>query len=172
MENGVTVRRFRVRQRDTTRFDAVNNKLMRGQQVSREEEQIFVDNMVNSLGLCEYIRQHREEYVFLFIPYMFGTTYWGIRECADRAILIPCLHDEPYARMTVFRQMCQSVRGLVFNSATEKDLAENLYDLDRDRLIVTGVPVTCDWSSDPIRFKQKYGLSKFPSLRGRAIDKE
>jgi glycosyltransferase involved in cell wall biosynthesis len=167
VENGVIVRRFKVRQRDTARFDAVNYKLMHNQPVSAGEEQVFIDNMVNSTRLCEYIRQHREEYVFLFIPYMFGTTYWGIRECADRAILIPCLHDEPYARMTIFRQMCQSVRGLFFNSATERDLAENLYDLDRDRLIVTGVPVTCDWSSDPIRFKQKYGLSKFLLYAGR-----
>lgn len=167
VEGGVTVRRFKVRRRDTARFDAVNYKLMHNQPVTPEEEQIYVTEMINSPGLYKYIRQHREEYVFLFMPYMFGTTYWGSRECPERAILIPCLHDESYARMNVFREMCESVRGLLFNSAAEKSLAEDLCNLNPERLIVTGEPVNCDWTSNARRFRQKHGLSDFFLYAGR-----
>src|SRR5262249_43180682 len=153
--------------RDVKRFDAVNYKLMHNQPTTPEEEQIYVTEMINSPGLYEYIREHREQYVFLFMPYMFGTTYWGSRECPERAILIPCLHDESYARMHVFHQMCESVRGLLFNSAVEKSLAEQLYDLDPERLIVAGEPVNCDWTSKPQSFRRKYGLSDFFLYAGR-----
>jgi glycosyltransferase involved in cell wall biosynthesis len=167
VEGGLPVRRFKVRRRDTERFDAVNHKLMHNRPVTPEEEQIYVTEMINSPGLYRYIRQHREEYVFLFMPYMFGTTYWGSRECPERAILIPCLHDESYARMNVFREMCASVRGLLFNSAAEKSLAEGLYNLNPDRLIVAGEPVNYDWTSNPRRFRQKHGLSDFFLYAGR-----
>jgi glycosyltransferase involved in cell wall biosynthesis len=167
IESGVPVRRFKVRQRDVKRFDAVNYKLMHNQPITPEEEQIFVTELINSPDLYQYIREHREQYVFLFMPYMFGTTYWGSRECPERAILIPCLHDEAYARMSVFHKMCEGVRGLLFNSAAEQSLADRLYNLDPKRLIVAGAPVNCDWTSNPQGFHRKYALSNFFLYAGR-----
>jgi hypothetical protein len=167
VEGGVVVRRFRVRQRHTARFHEVNYKLMHEIPLTTKEEETFVTEMINSPKLCKYIRKHHREYVFLFIPYMFGTTYWGSRECPDGAILIPCLHDEAYARMLVFRSICERARGLVFNSTAERRLAERLYSLDPERLRVAGVPVNCDRQSNPQRFRSKYGMSDFFLYAGR-----
>ena len=167
VEGGVVVRRFRVRQRHAARFHEVNYKLMHEIPVTTKEEDTFVTEMINSPNLCKYIRKHRREYVFLFIPYMFGTTYWGSRECPDGAILIPCLHDEAYARMRVFRTMCERARGLIFNSIEERRLAERLYSLHPERLRVAGVPVNCNWQSNPQRFRSKYAMSDFFLYAGR-----
>ena len=167
IEGGVVVRRFRTRSRDAAKFDTVNSKLMQNQNVTPDEELTFMTEMASSPALCEFIAAHRQEYVFLFLPYMFGTTYWGIRTCPERSILIPCLHDESYARMNLIRQMAESARGLVFNSAAEKRLAERLYKLDSDRLAMLGAPVNCGWSADPQRFRRKYGLSNFFLYAGR-----
>jgi glycosyltransferase involved in cell wall biosynthesis len=167
VEHGVTVRRFRVRQRDTAAFDRVNCKLMHNIPVTPAEEQMYLTEMINSPDLYEFIRRHRNEYVFLFIPYMFGTTYWGSQACPERSVLIPCLHDEPYARMQVFQRMCESVRGLFFNSREEKRLADRLYCLDQDSLAVVGSPVDCAWSADAQRFRKQYGLSDFLLYAGR-----
>jgi len=123
--------------------------------------------MINSPRLYQFIGDHREDYVFLFIPYMFGTTYWGSQVCPERSVLIPCLHDESYARMHVVQRMCESVRGLLFNSAAEKRLAERLYRLDPQCLAVVGEPVDCSWSADPHRFQKKYGLTDFFLYAGR-----
>src|ERR1035438_8114541 len=167
LEGGIPVRRFPVRVRDVVRFDQVNYKLMHNLPVTPEEEQVFVTEMINSPALCEYIASHRNEYVFLFVPYMFGTTYWGSMVCPERSILIPCLHDEAYARMQPFRGMCERVRGLIFNSAEEQRLAQRIYSLDPERLAVLGVPVNCGWKSDPRRFRKKYGISDFFLYAGR-----
>ncbi len=167
VEGGVTVRRFQVRQRDTAGFDQVNYKLMYNQPVTSAEEQVFVTEMINSPRLYEFIADRQAEYVFLFIPYMFGTTYWGSRVCPERSVLIPCLHDESYAHMHVMQQMCEAARGLVFNSAEEKRLAERLYRLDPQRMAAVGVPVECGWSADAQRFRKKYGLSDFFLYAGR-----
>jgi glycosyltransferase involved in cell wall biosynthesis len=166
LEGGVPVRRFPVRPRDVARFDQVNYKLMHNMPVTPEEEQVFVVEMINSPALCDYISRHRDE-VFLFVPYMFGTTYWGSMVCPGRSIAIPCLHDEAYARMQPFRDMCERVRGLIFNSLEEQRLAQRLYSLDPDRLAVVGVPVDCAWNSDPQRFRRKYGISDFFLYAGR-----
>ena len=135
--------------------------------VAPEEEQVFMNEMINSPALYEYIDRHRSEYVFLFIPYMFGTTYWGSMVCPERSILIPCLHDESYARMQLIRQMCERVRGLLFNSVQEEHLAQSLYNLDPERVAVVGEPVPCAWTSDPVRFQQKYAISDFFLYAGR-----
>ena len=68
-ESGLTIRRFPVRTRDTKAFDGVNRKLMEGKRISAEDERIFLEEMVNSPRLMEYLRTHGAEYdVILFIP--------------------------------------------------------------------------------------------------------
>jgi glycosyltransferase involved in cell wall biosynthesis len=166
-EDGVPVRRFRVRQRNTVIFDRVNYKLMHNQPLTSADEDVFMAEMINSPGLYQFMADHRQEYVFLCIPYMFGTTYWGSSVCPERSVLIPCLHDEAYARMRIVRQMCESVRGLVFNSGHERRLAERLYSLIPGRAVVAGAPVDCEWRADPQRFRAKYGLSDFFLYAGR-----
>jgi glycosyltransferase involved in cell wall biosynthesis len=167
VEAGVTVRRFPVRQRDTATFDQVNYKFMHNLAVTASEERVYMAEMINSPRLYKFIADHQEEYAFLFIPYMFGTTYWGSQVCPERSVLIPCLHDESYARMHLIRQMCESVRGILFNSAAERQLAETLYRLDPRRMSVVGEPVDCTWTADPTRFRKKYGVSDFLLYAGR-----
>ena len=77
---------------------------MDGKQISPKEEQIFVEEMVNSPQLYEYMRDTADEYgLFVFIPYMFGTTYYGMQVCPEKSVLIPCFHDEAYVYMRLFR---------------------------------------------------------------------
>jgi len=166
-EGGVPVRRFRVRRRDTALFDGVNYKLMHNMPRTSAEEETFMQEMINSSDLYRFIAEHRDEYVFLFIPYMFGTTYGGSRVSPERSILVPCLHDESYARMQIVRRMCESVAGLLFNSVPEKLLADRLYTLNPEREVVVGAPVDCDWRADARRFQAKYGLSRFFLYAGR-----
>ena len=87
----IVVRRFPVRRRDTAAFDRVNRKLMQGQRLSLQEEQTFVEEMVNSPQLYEYMLDSSDDYsLYVFIPYMFGTTYFGMQICPEKSVLIPC----------------------------------------------------------------------------------
>ena len=85
--NGITIRRFKVRKRDTAAFDAVNLKLMNKTPVTAEEEDTFLREMVNSPDLYEYMREKTDAYsLFVFIPYMFGTTYNGAQVCPEKSV--------------------------------------------------------------------------------------
>ena len=166
---GVPVRRFPVRQRDVKAFDQVNYKLMNNIPISYEEEEIFLREMVNSVELEEYIEKHVDEYsLFVFTPYMFGTTYYGIQRCLEKAVLIPCLHDESYAYMKHFKEVFPKVLGMAFLSEVEYELAHRLYDLSAVNTWVLGTGVETDIVTDANRFRGKYGiLSPFIVYAGR-----
>lgn len=156
---GIPVRRFKVKKRDTGVFDAVNAKLMKNELISIKEEEAFIENMVNSTDLYEYIASHSNEYsFFVYIPYMFGTTYFGIRACPEKAVLIPCFHDEAYAYMTRFREAFAVVRGMIFNARPELELAERLYDTSNVSKILMGIGMDTDISGDAERFRKKSGI--------------
>jgi glycosyltransferase involved in cell wall biosynthesis len=167
VECGLRVRRFPVRTRDVATFDRVNAKLMSHAPVSEAEEQVFVTEMVNSPELYQFIWEHRNAYVYLFIPYMFGTTYHGARVCPERSVLIPCLHDESYAHMRVFKAMFRSVRGALFLSEEEAAVARSLYGMEPDRMRVVGTPVDGTWTGDAARATAKYALKNFLLYAGR-----
>ncbi len=160
-EAGIPVRRFRVRKRDTAAFDAVNLKLMQGRLLAREEEEVFCREMVNSPDLYDFIREHGEDYsLFVFIPYMFGTTYYGCQVWPEKSILIPCLHRESYAYMKCFRSSFTKVAGMVFNAEPERLLAEKLYEVQGKGFVTFGLGMDTDWTADGERFRKKYGITE------------
>lgn len=156
--DGVPVHRFRVRRRDAVQFDQINWKLLHGASISAEEESRFLNQMINSEPLYRYIKRHQNEYLFFFTPYLFSTTYYGVLAAPDRALVIPALHDEPYARMGVYRQMFEAARGLLFLSSPEMALAQQLYGIPEERCWLVGAGVDTDVQDDAAAFRQKYGL--------------
>ena len=161
-EGGLKIQRFSVRERNKAAFDAVNYKLLHGQKrLSGEDEKIYINEMVNSPDLYQYIREHKDEYsVFAFIPYMFGTTYFGIQECFEKAVMIPCFHDESYAYLRCFRRVYPKAAGMAFHAKPERKLAEKLYDLRNVRLLDAGSGMDVDLTFDKERFCKKYKIKE------------
>lgn len=159
--NGIMVRRFKVRKRCEERFHKVNYKFMNGLPVSLEEEDIFLQEMVNSDDLYDYMRVHTADYaLFIFIPYMFGTTYFGAQVCPSKTVLIPCLHDESYAYMERFKQLYPNIAGMIFHARPEMELAQNLYDLKNVQVGNLGEGVNTDINGIGKRFVEKYHLKE------------
>ena len=117
VEDGITVRRFKVRKRNVDAFNQVNIKLMHNEKITDDEEKIFINEMVNSPDLYKYISKHQAEYdLFVYIPYMFGPTYFGCKACPEKSVLIPCFHEEAYIYLNIFKEMFSKVRGMIFNA--------------------------------------------------------
>jgi glycosyltransferase involved in cell wall biosynthesis len=165
--NSVPVRRFPVRPRNTQAFDAVNFRLMHNLPLSAEEEAVFMREMIHSPAMYDFIRNHGEDRIFLFIPYMFGTTYAGSAIHPERSVLIPCLHDESYAYLSYYRQMFRRVRGVAFLTQTELNLARRLYEMQADTPVLVRGGVDTAFESHAERFVAKYGHKHFLLYVGR-----
>lgn len=156
---GITVRRFEVRKRDTAAFDSVNRKFIECIPVTKEEEEIFLREMVNSPKLYDYIEKHKDEYhCFIYTPYMFGTTYYGAKTCPEKTVLIPCFHNEGYFYMESYRDVFEKVAGMIFNAYPEEALARENMDLYKVKLATLGTGVEIDISGDEDRFRSKYNI--------------
>ncbi len=166
--NGITVRRFPVRKRNGEVFNQINEKLMNKLAVSPEEERLYMREMINSKDLYDYIYKNQENYLFIFIPYLFSTTYFGTAICPERSFIIPCLHDESYARMSIMRDMFTRVKGIVFNSKAEMKLAERFYGIEMKKSLLTGLGIDTNINFSSSRFKEKYKLDgRFILYAGR-----
>ena len=168
---GVTVRRFRVEKRDAAAFDAVNAKLMKGMSVSQGEEDTFLREMVNCPRLYGYMKEHEEEYsLFVFMPYLLGTSYNGAKLFPEKSVLIPCFHDEAYAYISRYKELFQKTAGMIFNARPEAELAERLFGFSQSgtKTIVMGIGMDTGIVPDAEAFRKKFGIeSPFIIYAGR-----
>ena len=159
VENGIPVRRFKVRKRNTDAFGKINAKLMNNEKLTAQEEEIFCKEMVNSPDLYKYIEKNKDEYhCFVGIPYMFGPVYQMCKICPEKAVLIPCFHDESYIYMDVFKKAFSNIKGMIFNAEPERVLAERVYDTSNQKLITPGLGLDTKLVYDEERFRAKYDI--------------
>lgn len=125
-----------------------------------EAERSMVDSFRADPSLYEYIAAHREDTLFCLMPYIWGTTFWGCLVAQGRALLIPCLHDEPHAHYSIYKLMFRRARACLFNSPPEMELALRLYGLETERVRVVGEGVTIPPPGDAGRFRARFGLSE------------
>jgi glycosyltransferase involved in cell wall biosynthesis len=160
--NGVTVHRF-----STDRVDAgggyhrVLVKANQGEYVSYYDELDFVHHNLRSSDLDHYLREHADEFkCVIFAPYLFGTTYWGMQQVPEKALILPCLHDEPSARLSVFREMLEGADGLLFNTQAESDFATNVLDVSNPYRTLVGYGFDPDTpAGDGAAFRARHKLS-------------
>lgn len=161
--DGVLVRRFPVQKRNKALFDQLNGRLLQNQPLTPQEESQFHDEMIRCPALYDYIRQQQNDYLFIFIPYMFATTVWGAQIAPQRSAMIPCLHDEPYLRLSSHQQTIPQVRALFLHVHAEKALADARFPQPDGQIRqVIGEGVDTELVGDGARFRQKYGLNETP----------
>lgn len=140
--NGVPVLRFPV---DASNMEAYHEVcgLATHTAVSYADQQVFIQNSINSQALYRHLEAHRDEYrAVIFGPYLFGTTYWGAKLVPGKAIIVPCLHEEPFAHFTIFHEMLEEAAGIVFNTEVEQVLTVDELGLRNPRHAVVGYGLT------------------------------
>jgi len=134
---GVVLRRFPVDTRDRVAFNRANTALTTMPRIGLHgdrnvldpvQTRAFVGENINSRALLSHLQEHGSSYdAVIFVPYLYGPTLAGVPLVADRAFLIPCLHDEAYAYVEPVRAAFAAVRGVLFNSAGEEETATAIY---------------------------------------------
>ena len=152
---GVAVRRFPVaRPRDVASFDALSARAYAAPDDAELGRRWMDAQGPDAPGLLEHLREHGSSYdAVAFVTYLYRTTADGIAAVADRALLVPTLHDEPPARLSVFRPVFDAARALIFSTPEERDLARERFRVGDDRARVAGWGLDPPPPSDPTRMR-------------------
>ncbi|HUY10969.1 MAG TPA: glycosyltransferase, partial [Candidatus Dormibacteraeota bacterium] len=175
MYDELPVLRFRVDRVDLNSFRAVNRKLLAansagpsrslrsGSTVLDEAETTrFVRDNIGSSDLVAHLSARARTYdAVLFIPYLYGTTLRAWESVRDRAVIIPCLHDEAYAYLEPIADLMRGAARLLFNSRGEFELARRLFGpgiVPRSHVVGSGIALPAETDPSPVAPGERYLL--------------
>lgn len=158
--NEVCVHRFTVDQeRDPRRFGEIHERVMT-YTGSRAEELKWMDEQGPlSTKLIDYIRKVRNDYsVFIFVTYLYYSTFHGLPEVAGKSILIPTAHDEPTIYLSIFKDVFQKPKAIFFNTVSEKRFINRMFNNQNIQSDIGGVGVDLPAKIDSSDFKERFGI--------------
>jgi glycosyltransferase involved in cell wall biosynthesis len=159
--DGVTVRRFAVDvERDVPRFDRLSRRLLRTPRPSlAAQERWMGEQGPLSLDLLRYLARKREHYdAFVFVSYIYATTYFGLPLVADRALFVPLVHDEWPLRFAMWNRIFALPRGYAYNTVEERAFAAKRFPHANVDGPVIGAGVEPPAAPDAARFRARYGI--------------
>ena len=122
----VRVHRFEIdlQRWDRARYHALTHRWQQDRELTLTDEDAWLDALPHAPRLYDYLDRHQAEYdALLFLPYLAATTLYGAVRCIDRAVVMPALHDEPFARMNLVRVLLTAARRVLFMTEAERTLA-------------------------------------------------
>jgi glycosyltransferase involved in cell wall biosynthesis len=157
---GMTVHRFVVdTDRDLEAFIRAQNRISAGGPVGEEDERDWMSNNVNSADLIDYLRREGDHYDALVMgPYLFSLIFNAALVHPHKTLLVPCLHDEPFARLKRMQQLFGAVAGFLFNTEPEMGLARRLFDVPAAKSALVGMGLA-DFDVDATAFARRHGLA-------------
>ncbi len=157
--DGMEVHFFPVDARDPGTFLRIQQSIDRGHPVSESDELLWLRNGVNSAALLAHLDRHASGYrAILLGPYLFGLTWFTALAHPERALLVPCLHDEPFAKLACMRRLFAETAGCLFNAQAERELARELFDFPDAKSRIVGMGLD-PFDVDPAAFARNHGLA-------------
>lgn len=166
-DGAVRVRRFPVEHpRSLKRWARLDVRMSEGERLTAQEELAWASGRLRVPGLYRHLLASTYDAV-VFSPYLAWTTYACAPVVAERAIVMPCFHDEQAARLRLFSGLLGGTAAAWFLSEPERDLADSIGPLG-PRPTVTGAGVDVPDRYQPERFRARYGVhGRFALYAGR-----
>ncbi|MCA1841863.1 MAG: glycosyltransferase family 4 protein [Actinobacteria bacterium] len=171
-QGDLTVRRFPiVHAHDPVRWDGLERRIRIGGGLSADEQFEWMNGRFRVPGLFHHLVGHAHTYrAIVFSPYLFWTTVVGATVAPERTVLIPCLHDENYAYLSMFQPLLGGSAQVWFMSEPEHQLAHRIGPVAPQHF-VTGEGVLIPDRYDPEGFRARHGLERpYVLFAGRRED--
>lgn len=151
--NGILVRRFPVKaQRDVAAFNAFSAEIINRARSYFEEMHWMALQGPNAPGLFDFIRAEHERYdLFLFFTYLYATTYVGLQLVAQKSILCPTAHDEPWLYLDIYRTLFHLPQAFIYNTSEEAALLKRVFHINAVLNDVIGVGIEIPATIPPIQ---------------------
>lgn len=125
--DGIVIHRFPVDPRDVGAYIERQVALARGAVLSAADQEKWLLNSVNSTPLVDWLLGEGADCERVLAgPYLFGLTRAVCAAVPQKTLLVPCFHDECYAHVEALHKAFRQVRGFLFNTDPERDLAHRL----------------------------------------------
>jgi glycosyltransferase involved in cell wall biosynthesis len=151
--DGIAVHRFRLDAHDRNKHLATVRTILENEgNVAADMENAYLRHSIHSTRLIEYLQSCIDDFdAVLTGPYLFGLTYQAAQAFAEKTILVPCFHDEPYARLKIWQQTYGRVGAILYHSRQEKALAESELGLNHPAAVCMGTVLDAGTRGEPKR---------------------
>ncbi|MHB1533288.1 MAG: glycosyltransferase family 4 protein [Acidimicrobiales bacterium] len=173
VEEGITVHRFQTVPSASRVGFRTHQRIYADEPTTVDEQASWLSFPFRVPGLFSHLLRHGSAFdAVVFSPYLFWTTTVCLPLVAERAVVVPCLHDEVYARLPIIRPVLASPASVWFLSEPEHRLAHRLGPVAAHHR-VTGAGVVPPGPVDPDGFRARYGIERpFVLYAGRReVDK-
>lgn len=163
--NGVSVCRFPVkRARNMRRFRVVNKITQILEYLGISMGRWWAEEQgPYSPQLIEYIRNRKAEYdLFIFVTYLYYPTVVGLPLVADKAILIPTAHDEPYIYYKIYKKIFELPRAMIFLTEEERTFVQKKFKIQNIVNDVIGVGIEV-----PMMLQGENRIEKIKAFRSK-----
>lgn len=158
---GLSVTRFPIALEESSSVarDRVERRVQLGERVSYEDQYTWVNGLRVPELFHHLVAEASNYRAIVFCPYMSWATVACSAIAPERTVVIPCLHDETYAYLDLFRPVLARPARVWFLSEPEHQLAHRLGLLTPGHT-VTGAGVQVPDSYDPEGFRRRHGLER------------
>lgn len=174
--HGVTVHRFQAdKPRDWRKAAQKTNRLLHREHTLADEEDWIREQGPYSSSLLQFIRDSVDDFdLFIFVTYVYATTYFGLPLVAHKAILLPTTHDEPYLYLPAFRRTFQQPQLLIHLTEPERILVKRVMGqlpLPPQLVVGIGLELPALNGTAVASFRQKYQIQgEFLLYAGRIAE--
>ncbi len=138
--------------------ERLGQRILAGERLDVANQQLWMNDSLRVPELWHYVLDNSDGYrAFIFAPYLFWTSYAVGQVAPGKSIMMPCLHDEPMARLDIFKPLLEASRGVWFLTEPEAELAGSLFDLPTRRAVV-GAGMEVRDGHDPDAFRRTYDI--------------
>jgi glycosyltransferase involved in cell wall biosynthesis len=158
--DSLPVHRFRPDPIDADRHAAAVHVLRLSGSNEPDAAADFLEHSVRSARLVAAIQERGPFDAVVVGPYLLGLTRDVAAAFRDRVLLLPCLHDEPFARLPALRTAFDEVGGVLYHSHEERAFAQASLGFDHPNAHVIGTLLDADTPGDPRQGRQRVGTGR------------
>jgi glycosyltransferase involved in cell wall biosynthesis len=138
----------------------LERRIAGGVPLDETQELAWLNGLFRVPDLYHHLLVHARRYrAIVFSPYLFWTTVVCVTVAPERSIVMPCLHDEGYARLRIVACSLSQAARAWYLAGPEQQLACEL-GLAPAAGDLTGAGVPAPASYDPDGFRVRHGLER------------